>query len=352
VPAAIALARTEAPTSGPSLSPPATVEAGLQRFIARIDQRMDREPQTAAYLLAGLHGPGIDERRRKLLPMAPETVLAGLTGLTDDVSWELREAWREQSPARVARTLGGPARLHPRAGELRKLLEARAPLEVLFALEEADDEEAWRLRERLFAEHPAAVVSALGKLGSPRAWQLRERWLQQLGGEVAVTGFPRARALGKSLTGLDDERAWQLRKVVREEAPISAVASIKFVLSDRAWRWREKFLVRAPKTVFETLARVDDPRAWPMRQRMAPLVKEAIDSINELDGPPAWELRERFADVWPSTVVKTLGRLADTARGRTLVGRQLERHPDNISLLKHVAAIAVGAHIDPHVTPE
>ena len=158
--------------------------------------------------------------------------------------------------------------------------------------------------------------------------------------------------LGRSLTGLDSERAWQLRKRVREEAPISALVSLRFVLSERAWKWRQRYLVRAPKTVFETLARVDDPRAWQMRESMAPVVKEAIDSLNELDGAEAWQLREGFADVWPSTVVKSLGRLADQPRGSELVERQLQRYPDNISLLKHVAAIAVGAHIDPDLTPE
>ena len=40
-------------------------------------------------------------------------------------------------------------------------------------------------------------------------------------------------------------------------------------------------------------------------------------------------------------MVKSLGRLADQPRGRALIERQLQRFPDNISLLKHVAAIAV-----------
>jgi hypothetical protein len=48
--------------------------------------------------------------------------------------------------------------------------------------------------------------------------------------------------------------------------------------------------------------------------------------------------------VWPSTVVKTLGALADSARGRALVERQLIAHPNNVSLLKHVSAIALGIH--------
>jgi hypothetical protein len=83
-----------------------------------------------------------------------------------------------------------------------------------------------------------------------------------------------------------------------------------------------------------------------MREEMAGTVKEAIDSMNELDAERGWQLRERCADLWSSTVVKSLGRLADTPRGRALVARQLARHPDNLSLLKHSAAIALGCHVD------
>jgi dTMP kinase len=352
VPAGLALARTEAPTSGPTPTPPRSIEEGLMRFLDRVDRRMDREPQTAAYLLAGLHGRLVDERRQRLLPLAPETLLGGMNGLVDDLSWQLREALMPEHPARVARTLRGPARLHPRAAALRAALVDSVPLEVVAALETADDPEAWQLRERVFASDPDAVVASLGRLDSTAAWRLRDEWLNRRGGDAALGSYEPARVLGRSLTGLDDERAWQLRKLVREHAPIAALASLRFVLSDRAWKWRERYLGRAPKTVFETLARVDDPRAWQMRSQMAPLVKEAIDSLNELDVPQAWELRERFADTWPSTVVKSLGRLADQPRGRALVERQLRRHPDNISLLKHVAAIAIGAHLDPELTPE
>jgi dTMP kinase len=352
VSAAMALARTEAPTSGPALLPPATIEEGLARFLRWVDQRMDREPHTAAYLLAGLHGAEIDERRRKLLPVAADTLLTGLAGLTDPVSWELREALAPTMPGPVARTIGSLCRLTAEAAALRARLVERAPLDVMLSLETDDDDEAWRLRERLWDSDPDAVVSTLGRLPGARAWALRERWLALRGQVDELASFEAARAIGRSLTGLDDDRAWELRKALRAVAPVSALASIKFLLSDRAWKWRARYLARAPKTVFETLARVDDPRAWAMRAELAPLVKEAIDSMNGLDGEPAWQLRELHGDRWPSTVVKTLGPLADTPRGRALCERLLGRHPSNLSLLKHVAAIAVGAHLDPDLASE
>jgi dTMP kinase len=89
--------------------------------------------------------------------------------------------------------------------------------------------------------------------------------------------------------------------------------------------------------------------AWEMRQAMAGDCKEALDGLQGVDGAEAWALREASQDVWPSTVVKTLASLADGARGQELVLRQLRHYPDNVSLLKHVANIALGLH---RQTPE
>ena len=76
----------------------------------------------------------------------------------------------------------------------------------------------------------------------------------------------------------------------------------------------------------------------------AAYLKEAIDSIADLDDEEAWKLREGFRDVWPSTVVKSLGPLADGPRGQALLIRQLGAHRGNISLLKHASAVALGVH--------
>jgi dTMP kinase len=348
VPAALTRARAaRAAAPGPRPGPLPDVDSALARFLALIDERMAREPQTAAYLLSGLSGGPVDERRRALLASAPETLLAGLSGLTDPVSWDIRSALQDRLPGRVARTLGGLAQPHGRGVQLRAALASRVPRDVLQALEGIDDAEAWALREQLQGEHLDVVVASLGGIASERSWALRQDWLESQGGEAALLLHENARILGRSLLGLDDERAWRLRKAMREGAPTVAITSLKYVLSDRSWKWRKRYLLRAPKPVFDTLARVDDARAFSMREEMAPLVKEAIDSMNELDGDRAWQLRDRCADIWPSTVVKSLGPLADTARGRALTQRQLGLYPDNISLLKHAAAIALRCHVNP-----
>jgi dTMP kinase len=314
----------------------------LAAFLRWLDERAAREPRVAAYFLLGLFGPGIDDRRRRLAEVAPDGVLAASMSLDDEVSWELRESLAEREPAWAARSLAGLPGGHARADALRAALVSEAPLEVLFSYDSVDHEGAWALRERLYPTAPDLVAASLIRLGGERAWALRERWLAE-----NRSGFGRyetARIACKAVSGLDDERAWEVRKAARATAPIAAIASLAYVTSDRSYEWRAKWLSRAPKAVFATLKRVDDPRAWTMREELAPVCKEAVDSLQDLDHPRAWALRDACADIWPSTVVKSLGPLADGARGQALVERQLRRYPDNISLLKHSAAIAVGAH--------
>jgi hypothetical protein len=96
--------------------------------------------------------------------------------------------------------------------------------------------------------------------------------------------------------------------------------------------------------VMSTLRGCFTDLAWQMRHEMALDCKEALDGLQGIDSEPAWSLRTTSLDVWPSTVVKTLDRLADEPRGEQLVERQLRTYPANISLLKHVSSIALGLH--------
>ena len=175
---------------------------------------------------------------------------------------------------------------------------------------------------------------------------MRQRWLDRANGQLGQS-YETARVGAKSVTGLDDERAWSVRHEVRTSAPVAVLASLEGVLGARSWDWRDEFLSRAPKVVMLTLKRISHPRAWRMREAVAADCKEAIDSIAWLDDAEAWELREAYADTWPSTVVKTLGPLSETLRGRALIERQLAAYPANVSLLKHAAAVALGTHRAP-----
>jgi dTMP kinase len=297
----------------------------------------------AAYLLGGLFGPGVDERRRALADRVPQAVLAGLSTLGDNVSWELREKLQREHPRAVAQTLGGFLGAHARANALRAALEREAPIEVVASLGRLDDDFAWDVRERLYDKYPAAVVGSLAMLGSERAWKMRQRWLDRSNGQLGQS-YETARVGAKAVTGLDDDRAWGVRREIRTSAPVAALASLEGVTGARSWEWRAEFLSRAPKVVMLTLKRISHPRAWQMRETVAADCKEAIDSISWLDDAEAWDMREAHADTWPSTVVKTLGPLSETPRGRGLIERQLRAYPGNVSLLKHAAAVALGTH--------
>jgi dTMP kinase len=327
----------------PTPAPLGSWQDAFQAFLRWVDQRSEREPRVAAYLLSGLFGGEIDARRRALSERVPEAILAGLAGLDDVVSWELREALADKHPGPVARTLAGFPFSHARARALRQRLEALAPNDVIFSCEGDDAAEAWAIRDRHYDAARSQVISSLANIASDRAWDLRERWLREVGDKLG-RDYEDARTACKSITGLDDDRAWAIRASARQVAPVAALSSVAGLIGPRSLGLREENLSRATKVVMATLRRATDPRAWRMRQQVASDCKEAVDSIDSLDTSEAWELRERCADIWPSTVVKTLGPLADVERGRALVNRQLQRYPGNVSLLKHVSAMFLGLH--------
>ena len=325
--------------SGKPLGSP--VEA-LHALLQWIDRRAEREPRVAAYVLSDLAGPGVDERRRALASRVPEAVLAGSIGLADVTSWELRESLKGAHPSAVALTLMGLPGDDERALSMRQSLEAQCPAEIAMSLSGLDTEGAWSARERLFDGHADAVVSSLARVGGARSWALRERWLDGKRSQLA-THYETARAGARSVTACEEDAAWRVRDRARTIAPVAALASIEGLRDPRAWSWRQEHLFRAPKVVMATLRGVRDPEAWEMRRAVAVDCKEALDSVVALDDKEAWDLREAHADTWPSTVVKTLGPLAHTPRGQALVTRQLAKYSDNVSLLKHAAAIALSA---------
>jgi len=343
---AIAETRAAQATASRRAPPPAvtTAREALAAFIAWVDHRARREPALAAYVLAGLCGPGVDERRRALVPSAPRILARGLRGLDDAASWQLRWQMRALAPREVAFSLDGAAALAGEAWALRRELSEAAPVEVALSLQRLDEEVAWQARERLWPLTPDGVMMSLARLDGTRAWQARERWLDLRGGSGGpiLRTYEGARTACRALTGLDDARAWELRSLALDAAPVSCIGSLEGLTGDLAWTWRAHYLDRAPKAVLSTIAGLDDPRAWAMRQATAHGCREALDSMIGLDHPIAWEMRASCLDTWPSTAIKSLGPLIGDPRGCELLSRALARHPDNISLLKQAATVATG----------
>jgi len=318
-------------------------------FLGRVDDIAAREPEVAAYLLGGLAGPGVDERRTAMATRTPAIIGNGLRGLDDDASWALRRALAAVVPDQIARSLGGLVDESPASWTMRRELAASSPDGVAASLDDRHEPEAWRLRRELWSIAPTPVVQSLCRDDSPDAWQLRETWLAESGGDAVLSSPELARALVSSLRGLSSPRAWALRAAARLASPVGALLSITGIDDERAWAWRQELLARAPRPVLRTIDQLDHPLAWDLRERSIGLCKEGLDSIYGLDGERAWALREGALDRWPSTVVKSLGPLASTPRGWALVERQLARYPENLSLLKHAThhALMYGQHRAP-----
>jgi dTMP kinase len=345
---AMAGVRTRLAAAASRFAPPPIdgVRSALSAFLAWVDHRAVREPALAAYVLAGMSGEGIDQRRVVLGQVAPRVIARGLRGLSDAASWHLRQQLLESAPGEVAVSLGDLGAEVAEAWALRELLADVAPVEVAASLDGLDDETAWALRAELFARAPESVLASLALLDVERAWQLRHRWIEVRGGLGRAAGnYARARALARSVSGLEGAEAWKLRKAARDHAPVAALASLKGLTSEKAWLWRDRAVGRAPKAVLSTIAGMDDTRAWGLRVATAVRCREALDSMIGLDHPTAWEIRETCFELWPPTVVKSLGVLVSGARGHALVERALAQFPGQISLLKQVAIITTGASL-------
>ena len=311
-----------------------------EALIAWVDRRAIREPGLAAYFLDGLWGDAIDDRRRALGLRVPAVIAAGLRSLDDSGSWELRRQLAMTAPDQVARSLVGAPALRDEASTLLRALAPHASRGVADALVGRDDEVAWELRAVLRADH---VMASLAGVPGARGWELRERWLAARGGAASLEVAAAALA-AISVEGLADDRAWEVRKAVRTVAPVAALESTAGLADDRSWRWRERDLERAPKPVMKTIAAVDDPRAWAFRERVVGRCEEALDSIVGLDDPRAWAMRAVGAELWPATVVKSLGPLAAEARGHALVAELLARYPEDVALWRQATVQTSPAH--------
>jgi dTMP kinase len=331
-----------APVAPVAVAPIAIAEA-RGAFLAWVERAAAREPEVAAYLLGGLHGPDIDALRRSLIARAPAVVAAGLRGLDDEASWALRHDLMAHAPTAVARTLGGFLEPPERAWPLRTQLAPIAPADVADSLVGLGCDRAWKLREELWRVAPDAVARSLAGDTTLRARTMRERWLARIGGTEQLAQGMHAWTAATSVRGCSDTESWHLRELARAAAPVAALLSLEGVHDDRAWGWRRSWLLRAPRPVLRTIGGVDDERAWELRASAAETAKEVLGTIIGMDHAAAWALRTAHADRWPASAVKSLGPLAATDRGRALVERQLARYPENLALLRHVVVLDVGA---------
>jgi dTMP kinase len=309
-------------------------ESGREAFYRIIEARAERELPVAAYFLSELEDDRAYDLREQWADEVPDQIAYGLRGLTAERSWALRERLAESSPYHVIRSVQGIEIPDERIDALRESFVDTQPRAVLSTLDGSDTAAAWDIRERLAEEYLPEVVASLKRLDSERAWRLRSRF------EVGTSDPMEMSYLVDSIRGLGDERAWGIRDRYLDVLPIEVLWSLDGVHDARSWVLRSRYASQAPKIVLRTIDGIDEPRAWALRRVYAPRVNEALDSMLGLDGEVAWAIRTECLDIWPSTAVKSLGPLVQTARGRDMVVTALARYPDNVSLLKHVTRLA------------
>jgi dTMP kinase len=309
-------------------------ESSRAAFYRIIEARAERELPVAAYFLAELEDDHAYDLREQWLDEVPHIIASGLRGLADERAWAMRELLVDRSPYHVTRSLDGLEVEGARADEMRTRFVATQPRAVLATLDGSDTAAAWDIRERLADDYLPEVVASLKRLDSERAWNLRARF------EAGTSDPMEMSYLVDSIRGLGDDRAWGIRDRYLDVLPIEVLWSLHGIQDARSWSLRSRYASQAPKIVLRTIDGIDEPRAWALRRVYAPRVNEALDSMVGLDGDVAWAIRSECLDVWPSTAVKSLGPLVQTARGREMVVAALMRYPDNVSLLKHVTRLA------------
>jgi dTMP kinase len=327
------LARSPRPPSAPVRS----VEEARARLLRQLDIWKEEEPSLAAFFLSGMEGEDMMERRKLLAERCPELVAYSLANLTDPASWQLRRQLTHAAPIQVLGSLRNAAANAPEAWELRERLMNRTPVAVADSLDGADSEQAWRMRERLYFSASESVMASLAGLDGPRSWTERLRWLSDSGGEDTLALEQVARTASRSIRGLDSEQAWAWRERAFAIAPDAVLRSVAGLVSPRAWQLREQHVARAPRAVLGTLDGLDTPRAWALRESFGAQCEEVLDSIIGMEGAAAWGLRSALADTWPATVVRSLGSLLQTSRGRALAERLLASNPQDFALLRQAA---------------
>jgi dTMP kinase len=333
----IAAARARVPTARRSRDEARDPASARSALLAWIDERARTEPALAAYFVDGLADPEFDERRLALATSAPHVIAAGLKYMTDAVTWRLRHQLADIAPEQIAKSLVGDAATSPDADALLHRLAQAVPVDVAAALQRRDDSRAWALRDMLPV---GAVMRSLGGVGSERAWQRRDAWLNE-----AQLDDPQLAALAcASISGIAGERAWRVREAARPQAPVAALESTTGLVDERAWRWRQRLIKRAPKIVMKSIAGLADAPAWELRAQAVDVCEEVMDSIVGLDEELAWQLRERVIDHWPASAIKSLGPLAWTERGRTIVLRALERGPSDPAVWRQAVLAGNRSH--------
>lgn len=344
----LAAARAAVGAPEPRVGGTTTLEDTPAALMQWIDARAGGEPHVAAWMLGGMPGAEASNRRDALVERCAPQVLTGLRGLWDEAALALRRRFVRAEPIAVARSLVVPRRLA--AADRPEVLDSLlaecavgAPGDAARALRSRDDSCAWALRDALAQRSAAApaVAASLAGLSGARAWTARERWLASLGGRDQLKTHALAAAAAGSVSGLDDEPAWRIRRAAWAEAPVACLSSLAGCASDDAWTWRDAYAVPAARVVLRSLIGLAGPRAATLREGLTARCPEAVESTSGLDDDAAWRLREDAVATWPAAVLDVLANAPPSARGRALARSIVHDHPGDLGVLASAATFAL-----------
>jgi len=157
-------------------------------------------------------------------------VLHSLAGLDCEEAWEYRDKILGGSESSInvfggALVYGLQGVASDRSFDARERLATVAPLDDLArSLAGLDCPRAWKIRETLMPQ-TGILLSSIYGLNCERAWKIRENCFANLGKMSDMVKWIACETLAEGLIGLDDKRAWKMRRML-----IEAGASKKFIL--------------------------------------------------------------------------------------------------------------------------
>ena len=239
------------------------------------------QPALVAFSLEGLRSETAWALRRELIEREPEYVARSLTGFPlEGEAYEMRLKLKNASPSEVAASLKD---LECEASmQLREELFTTAPEGVLAGIRGMDSEEAWEFRNRCGKKlYREALVESLVGIDSPRAWKIRHRLLPKYAPWVL-----------RGLGSIDSEDAWKLRGEYVSLAPKLIAKTLNGMDSDQANDMRE-MIGDSAKQVLDSLQYLESERAWIIRRRLKDTYPStSVSSLGKTnDSQDAWRFR-------------------------------------------------------------
>ena len=251
------------------------------------------QPELVAYGLEDLKSDAAWALRRELIEHEPAYVARSLAGFPlEGEALDMRRKLINTVPADVSKSLKG---LECDASiQLREELFSSAPEGVLAGLKGMDSEEAWKFRNQCGKKHHReALAESLIGLDTPRAWEIRHRLLPKYAPWVL-----------RGLGSIDSEAAWKLRDDYVSLAPKLVAKSLDGMDSDRAHDMRD-MIGDSAKQVLDSLQYLESDRAWIIRKRLKDIFPStSVSSLGKRnDSQEAWRFRCDMVQAHPGDLL-------------------------------------------------